>query len=147
MADFAKPIQLLLIEDNPGDIRLTREALKDGKIHIHLTVMSDGAEALSYLRKEGKYAEVTRPDLILLDLKLPGKDGHEVLAEIKTDEELRHIPVVVLTSSEAEQNILASYELNANCYVCKPVDLDQFMKVVKSIEDFWLTLVKLPRSE
>ena len=140
-----KPIEILLVEDNPGDARLTREALRTGKIHTHLNQVADGEEALSYLRRNGKYAGAPRPDLILLDLNLPRKSGREVLEEIKSDAELRRIPVVVLTSSEAEQDILQSYDLRANCYVCKPVDLDQFIKVVQSIEDFWLTIVKLPR--
>jgi CheY-like chemotaxis protein len=143
----ARPIEILLVEDNPGDARLTREALRAGKIHTHLSVVTDGEEALRYLRRLGPYAAAGRPDLILLDLNLPRKSGREVLAEIKSDEELRRIPVVVLTSSAAEQDILESYDLRANCYVCKPVDLDQFMKVVQSIEEFWLTIVKLPREE
>jgi CheY-like chemotaxis protein len=143
--DLARPIEILLVEDNPGDARLTREALLAGKIHTRLIVVTDGEAALSLLRRQGPYAAVARPDLILLDLNLPGKSGREVLAEIKTDEELRSIPVVILTSSAAEQDIAESYHLQANCYVCKPVDLDQFMKVVQSIEEFWLTIVKLPR--
>ena|SRR5262245_24539559 len=145
--DVASPIEILLVEDNPGDVRLTREALKDGKIHVRLTAVADGEEAMSYLRRQGSHANAVRPDLILLDLNLPRKSGREVLAEIKSDLSLRRIPIVVLTSSQAEQDILNSYDLSANCYVCKPVDLDQFIKVVKSIEDFWLTIVKLPRSD
>jgi chemotaxis family two-component system response regulator Rcp1 len=143
--DHARPIEILLVEDNPGDARLTREALRAGKIHTRLNLVTDGEEALRYLRRQEPYAAAARPDLILLDLNLPVKSGREVLAEIKTDEELRRIPVVVLTSSSAEQDIVESYNLSANCYVCKPVGLDQFMKVVQSIEDFWLTIVKLPR--
>jgi CheY-like chemotaxis protein len=143
----AEPIEILLVEDNAGDVRLTREAFKDGKLHTHLSVVADGEEALAFLRREGPYAGAPRPDLILLDLNLPRKSGREVLAEIKTDEHLHRIPVVILTSSQAEQDILASYDLNANCYISKPVDLDQFLRVVKSIEEFWLTVVKLPRRE
>jgi CheY-like chemotaxis protein len=145
--DTSEPVEILLVEDNPGDVRLTREALKDGKIHTRLSVVTDGEEAISFLHRLGRYASAPRPDLILLDLNLPRKSGREVLADIKADEHLRRIPVVVLTSSQAEQDILASYDLNANCYITKPVDLDQFIRVVRSIEDFWLTIVKLPRSE
>ncbi len=137
-------IEILLVEDNPGDVRLTREALKDGKIVNNLHVAEDGVEALAFLRREGKYRDAVRPELILLDLNLPKKDGREVLAEIKADEDLRRIPVVILTSSAAEQDIVKSYNLHANCYVTKPVDLDQFINVVKSIEYFWLTVVRLP---
>jgi CheY-like chemotaxis protein len=143
----ARPIEILLVEDNPGDALLTAEALQDGKIHIHLTVASNGEEALARLRRQGDFASAARPDLILLDLNLPRLSGRELLAEVKADDQLRRIPVVVLTSSQAEQDILASYDLNANCYVSKPVDLEQFIKVVRSIEDFWLTVVKLPRGE
>jgi CheY-like chemotaxis protein len=139
-----RTIEILLVEDNPGDVLLTREALRDGKIHTHLSVAADGEEALARLRCQGAYADAVRPDLILLDLNLPRLSGREVLAVIKADEQLRRIPVVVLTSSEAEQDILASYDLNANCYISKPVDLEQFIRVIKSIEDFWLTVVKLP---
>lgn len=141
---LTRPIEVLLVEDNPGDVRLTREALKEGKVRNNLAVVENGVEALAYLRREGQYASRTRPDLILLDLNLPRKDGREVLEEIKADASLRNIPVVVLTSSEAEQDILSAYALHANCYITKPVDLDQFVKVVKSIEDFWFTIVKLP---
>ena len=139
-----KPVEILLVEDNPGDVRLTIEALKDGKVHNNLSVVNDGVEALAFLRHEGKYADAPRPDLVLLDLNLPRKDGRQVLEEIKADSKLRRIPVVVLTTSQAEEDILKAYNLNANCYITKPVDLDQFMKVVKMIEDFWLTVVKLP---
>ena len=139
-----RAIEILLVEDNPGDVRLTQEALRDGKVHNHLNVASDGVEALAYLRKQGRYTSATRPDLILLDLNLPKKDGRAVLAEIKADESLRRIPVVILTTSQAEEDILKTYNLHANCFVTKPVDLDQFIKVVRSIEDFWLTVVKLP---
>lgn len=140
----AQGIEILLVEDNPGDVRLTREALKDGKIINNLHVAEDGVDALAFLRREGKYHNAVRPELILLDLNLPKKDGREVLAEIKADEALKRIPVVILTSSAAEQDIVRSYNLHANCYVTKPVDLDQFINVVKSIEHFWLTVVKLP---
>jgi CheY-like chemotaxis protein len=139
-----RPIEILLVEDSPEDADLTREALEDAKVANNLSVVADGAAALAYLRREGDYALATRPDLILLDLNLPKKDGREVLAEIKADEELKLIPVVVLTTSEAEQDIVRSYKLHANCYVTKPLDLDQFVTVVKSIEDFWLAIVKLP---
>jgi len=142
---LSRPVEILLVEDNPGDVRLTREALREGKVHNNLHVAKDGVEALAFLRKEGdEYAGAVRPDLILLDLNLPRKDGREVLEEIKADPSLRHIPVVVLTSSEAEQDIVRAYDLHANCYVSKPVDLDQFITVVQSIENFWFTIVKLP---
>jgi two-component system, chemotaxis family, response regulator Rcp1 len=140
-------IEVLLVEDNPGDVRLTREALKDGRLLNSVTVVGDGVEALSFLRREGKYANAVTPDLILLDLNLPKKDGREVLAEIKADPRLRRIPVVVLTTSSAEEDILKTYDLHANCYITKPVDLEQFIQVVKSIEDFWLSIVKLPSDE
>jgi CheY-like chemotaxis protein len=141
---MSRPIEVLLVEDNPGDVRLTREALKEGKVHNNLHVAPDGVEALAFLRREGKYADAVRPDLILLDLNLPRKGGREVLEEVKGDPALRHIPVVILTSSQAEQDIARAYDLHANCYITKPVDLDQFITVVKSIEDFWFTVVKLP---
>jgi chemotaxis family two-component system response regulator Rcp1 len=140
----SRPAEILLVEDNPADVRLTREALREGKVRNNLYVAPDGVEALALLRNEGKYADVPRPDLILLDLNLPKKDGREVLEEIKADPALRKIPVVILTSSEAEQDIVRAYDLHANCYVTKPVDLDQFIHVVQSIEDFWFTIVKLP---
>jgi chemotaxis family two-component system response regulator Rcp1 len=138
------PIEVLLVEDNPGDVRLTREALREGKVVNNLSVARDGVEALAFLRREGEWADAPRPDLVLLDLNLPRKDGRQVLEEMKTDPALRHIPVVVLTSSQAEQDIVRAYDLHANCYITKPVDLDQFITVVKSIEDFWFTVVKLP---
>lgn len=137
---------ILLVEDNPGDVRLTQEGLKDSKLLHRLYVAGDGEEAMEFLRRRGRHRAAPRPDLVLLDLNLPKKDGREVLAEIKGDPHLKSIPVVVLTTSEADQDIHRTYELHANCYITKPVDLDQFIKVVKSIEDFWLTLVKLPRS-
>jgi two-component system response regulator len=139
-----RPIEILLVEDNPGDILLTRKALEDYKIKNNLYVVEDGEEATQFLFKEGNYAEMPRPDIILLDLNLPKKSGQEVLEEIKADEALRRIPVVVLTTSEAEEDILSTYNLHANCYITKPVDLDQFIKIVKSIENFWLSIVKLP---
>ena len=139
-----KPIEILLVEDNPGDVRLAVEALRDAKVANRLHVAEDGVEAMSFLRREGRYADVPRPDLILLDLNLPRRDGREVLAEIKQDVDLKRIPVVVLTSSAAEQDVVQAYNLYANCYITKPVDLDQFLEVVKSIEDFWLMVVKLP---
>jgi two-component system, chemotaxis family, response regulator Rcp1 len=139
--------KILLVEDNPGDVRLTREALKEGKILNELNVVEDGVEALAFLRREGRYAEAVRPDLILLDLNLPKKDGREVLQEIKGDGALKKIPVVVLTTSAAERDILKAYDLHANCYITKPVDLEQFIRVVQMIEDFWLTIVKLPVAE
>ena len=139
-----KLIEILLVEDNPGDVRLTQEALKEGKVLNNLSVVKDGVQALAFLRREGEYAQMARPDLILLDLNLPKKGGREVLAEIKVDPDLKRIPVVVLTTSEAEKDILESYNLHANAYITKPVALDRFMDVVRSIEDFWLTIVKLP---
>ena len=141
-----KEIEILMVEDSPGDVRLAIEALKDAKIHNHLSVVSDGEEALAFLRKQGQYANAPRPDLILLDLNLPKKDGREVLKEIKQAENLKRIPVVILTISTAERDILRAYDLHANCYISKPVDFEQFTDVVKSIEDFWFTVVKLPRS-
>jgi CheY-like chemotaxis protein len=138
-------IEVLLVEDSPGDVRLTREAFKDAKVHINLHVASDGAAAMSFLRREGDHANVPRPDLILLDLNLPRKDGREVLAEIKESPELKSIPVVILTTSASEEDILRSYQLHANCYITKPVGLSGFLKVVQSIDNFWLSVVKLPR--
>lgn len=140
-----RPVEILLVEDNPGDVRLTIEALRDAKVRNRLTVAKDGVEAMACLRQEGQWADAPRPDLILLDLNLPRKDGRQVLQEIKNDLELRSIPVVILTTSRAEEDIVRSYNLHANCYISKPVDLDQFITVVKSIEDFWLTIVTLPR--
>ncbi len=140
-----KPVEILLVEDNPGDVRLTQEVLREGKMNNNLYVAKDGVDAVTFLRREGEYVDSPVPDLILLDLNLPKKDGREVLAEIKADSDLKHIPVVVLTTSKAEQDIHKAYNLHANCYITKPVDLDQFIQVVKSIEDFWLTIVKLPR--
>lgn len=138
------PIEILMVEDNPGDVRLTVEALKETKVRNNLNVVRDGAEALAFLRRQGRYETAPRPDLILLDLNVPRIDGRRVLAEIKADADLRRIPVVILTSSQAEEDIIRTYDLQANCYVTKPVDLDQFIKVVQSIETFWLTIVRLP---
>lgn len=143
---MGRPVEFLLAEDNPGDVRLTKEALRESKISNNLNVVPDGVEAMAFLRREGKYAAAPRPDVILLDLNLPKKDGREVLAEVKADPSLRLIPVVIITSSEAEQDVLKTYELHANCYVTKPVDLEQFIKVIQSIETFWLTIVTLPSS-
>jgi len=140
------PIEVLLVEDNPADVRLTREALKEEKFYSNLHVVSDGVEAMAFLRREGEYANAPRPDLILLDLNLPRKDGRQVLEEIKADPDLKVIPVVVLTISKAEEDILRSYQLHANCFISKPVDLGQFLKVAQSIQEFWLTIVKLPPS-
>jgi CheY-like chemotaxis protein len=140
-----KPIEILLVEDNPADVRLTQEALREGKVRNNLHVARDGVEAVEFLKRRGKYAGAPRPDLVLLDLNLPKKDGREVLAEVKDDAELKTIPIVVLTTSSAEIDILRSYSLHANCYITKPVDLEQFVQVVKSIDDFWLTVVKLPK--
>jgi chemotaxis family two-component system response regulator Rcp1 len=144
MNDTTGCIDILLVEDNPGDVRLTQEALLEGKVKNRLFVAHDGVEAIEYLRRQGKYAEATMPDLILLDLNLPRKDGRQVLEEIKADDELKVIPVVVLTTSAAEEDILRTYNLHANCYITKPVDLEQFLKIVRTIEDFWLSVVKLP---
>ena len=140
----SKFVEILLIEDNPGDARLTREALKDGKMKINLTIMTDGEEGTDYLFKRKKYINALRPDLILLDLNLPKKNGREVLAEIKNDEILKSIPVIILTMSKAEEDIIKSYNLHANCFITKPIDLMKFFEVVKLIEGFWLTIVKLP---
>jgi len=142
--DNPKIIEILLVEDNPGDVRLTIEALKETKVMNNLSVVVDGEEAMDYLKQRGQHADATKPDLILLDLNLPKKSGREVLEEIKQDEELQTIPVVVLTVSQAERDIVKSYQLHANCYINKPIDLDQFVEVIKAIEEFWLTIVKLP---
>jgi two-component system, chemotaxis family, response regulator Rcp1 len=145
--DKTRPIEILLVEDSPGDVRLTMEALKEAKVLNRLSVASDGVEAMEFLDRRGRFAEAPRPDLILLDLNLPRKDGREVLAEIKAAPELRRIPVVVLTTSRAEADVVKAYDLHANCYITKPVDFKQFIEVVESIEDFWLTVVKLPGEE
>jgi chemotaxis family two-component system response regulator Rcp1 len=140
-----QPIEILLVEDNPGDVRLTRETLKETKVLNRLSVAEDGEKALAFLRRQGAYSDAVRPDLILLDLNLPRMGGREVLEIIKSDPDLRAIPVVILTTSKAEEDILKSYDLHANCYISKPVELDGFITVVRSIENFWLTLVRLPR--
>jgi CheY-like chemotaxis protein len=145
METLGRPIEILLVEDNPADVRMTVEILKETKVRNTLTVAGDGNEAMDLLHRIGKYVQAARPDLILLDLDLPKKDGKQVLAEIKADPALKRIPVVILTSSKAEEDIVKSYNLYANCYVTKPVDLEQFVKVVKSIEDFWLMIVRLPQ--
>lgn len=144
--DTNQILKILLVEDNPGDVRLTMEALKDAEVPNKLSVVRDGVEAMEFLRRQGQYATAARPDLILLDLNLPRKDGRQVLKEIKADDTLKRIPVVVLTTSRAEEDILKAYDLNANCYITKPVDLDQFTQVMQAIEVFWLTVVKLPKS-
>ena len=139
-----EPVEILLVEDNPGDYRLTKEALKEGKVYNNLHWAQDGVEAIDFLKRQGKHAKAPRPDIILLDLNLPKKDGREVLSEIKGHDDLRKIPVVILTTSKAEEDVLKSYDLHANCYVTKPVDLDKFIVVVQSIDRFWLTVVTLP---
>ena len=141
-----QPIVILLVEDNPGDVRLTREAFKEGKVSNTLMVAPDGIEAMALLRRQGAHANAPRPDLILLDLNIPRMDGRQVLAEIKADPSLKRIPVVVLTTSKAEEDVIRTYDLNANCYITKPVDFDKFLSVVKSIDAFWLTVVNLPTS-
>lgn len=141
---YQKPIEILLVEDNPGDVDLTRNALENSKMRITLHVVGNGEAAMAFLQSRGSNADAPRPDLILLDLNLPRKDGREVLAEIKSDEDLKRIPVVILTSSKDEEDILKSYNLHANCYITKPIDINQFFKVVKSVENFWFSIVKLP---
>lgn len=142
----SRAVEVLLVEDNPADVLLTKEAFKDGRVMVNLTVAMDGVEAMRVLKREAEHADKPRPDLILLDLNLPKKNGREVLIEIKADEELKRIPVIVMTTSKAEQDVYRAYNLNANCYITKPVDLDEFLNVVHSIEDFWLTIVTLPRT-
>jgi CheY-like chemotaxis protein len=142
-----RPIEILLVEDNAPDVRLTQEALKEGKVRNNLAVVSDGVEALDYLHRRGPFADVTRPDIILLDLNLPRKDGREVLAEIKADPSLRRIPIVVLTTSSAEEDVIKTYDLHVNCYITKPVDMEQFVSVVKAIDSFWFEVVRLPVSD
>ncbi len=141
---LVRPIEILLVEDSPSDTELTVEALEEGKIYNHLSIVEDGVQALEFLRRQGAYADAPRPDLILLDLNLPRKDGREVLAELKSDPDLKLIPVVVLTTSRADEDVLKAYSLHANCYILKPVDFKQFVEVVKHIENFWLSVVKLP---
>ena len=147
LKDKLRPVEILLVEDNPGAVRLTKEALKEGKLINNLHVVGDGVEAEAFLRKQPKYKNEPLPDLILLDLNLPKKDGRELLAEIKEDEHFKQIPVVVLTTSKAESDIIQSYESHANCYITKPVDMNQFIKIVHSIEQFWFSIVKLPPNE
>ena len=144
--NVGRPVEVLLVEDNPGDIRLTQEAFKEGRILVNLTVAMDGVQAIDILNHRGPYTHTPRPDLILLDLNLPKKSGREVLGEIKADDDLKRIPVIVMTTSKAAQDIHRVYELNANCYITKPVELDEFLNVVRSIEDFWLTIVTLPQT-
>jgi len=144
MEKMGRAVQMLLVEDNLGDIRLTKETLRDAKVMVNLHVVGDGVEAMAFLRQEGKYTRSPRPDLVLLDLNLPKKDGREVLTEVKQDPDLRRIPVVILTISNGQEDILKSYNLHANAYVTKPLNLEQFSKIVKAIEDFWFTVVKLP---
>lgn len=142
--DFVNPVHILLIEDNPGDIRLAQEALKEGKVRNTLTVIQDGEEALDFLFHRGEHAAAPRPDLVLLDLNLPKISGREILAQMKTDDSLKTIPVVVLTASEAEEDIIKCYGNHANCYITKPLDFSRFVQITKAIEEFWLTIVKLP---
>ncbi len=143
-AEMGRPIEILLVEDSPSDAELTREALHEGRVINNLQVVSDGEQALAFLRRQGSYQSAPRPDLILLDLNLPRKDGREVLSEIKADQSLRRIPVVVLTTSQEESDVITVYGLNANCYITKPVDLEQFIHVVQCVDNFWLNIVTLP---
>ena len=145
--DDVRPIEILVVDDSPGDVRLMVEALKDGRLRNHLSVLNDGIDVMAYLKRQGQYADAVRPDLILLDLNMPRKGGREVLAEIKADRDLHTIPVVVLTTSKADEDVIASYELQANCYVTKPVDLDRFMTAIRSVSDFWVQVVQLPPRE
>ena len=145
MENSTRSIEILLVEDNPGDARLTIEAMREAKMRNRMHVVEDGVEAMEFLRRQGRFGEAPRPDLILLDLNLPRKDGREVLAEVKGDPELRRIPVVILTTSQAEEDVVRAYDLHANCYVTKPVDLAQFMKIVAQIDEFWVNVVTLPR--
>ena len=144
MSMSVNPIEILLVEDNPGDARLAQEALKESKVYNNLNWVKDGVECMAFLRREGEFAEATRPDIILLDLNMPRKDGREVLEEIKVDDDLKSIPVVIMTTSENDTDVLNAYELHANCYIAKPVDLDQFITIVQSIENFWVSIVRLP---
>jgi len=145
MENNTHSIEILLVEDNPGDARLTIEAMREAKVRNRMHVVEDGVEAMEFLRRQGRFGDAPRPDLILLDLNLPRKDGREVLAEVKTDPDLKRIPVVVLTTSRAEEDVLRAYDLHANCYVTKPVDFEQFMRVVREIDEFWVKVVTLPR--
>jgi CheY-like chemotaxis protein len=141
----SRPIEILLVEDNPGDVRLTQEAFKEGRMYNNMNVVGDGMEAMEFLRRQGAHTNAPRPDLILLDLNMPKKNGFEVLSEVKKDPSMRYIPIIVLTTSKAEQDIVKTYNEHANCFITKPVDLDQFFEIVKTIQDFWLTIVKLPK--
>jgi two-component system response regulator len=143
-SDAGRTIEVLLVEDNPGDVDLAREGLEESKLRVNLSVVENGAEALALLRRQGRYADAARPDLVLLDLNLPVKDGRETLAEMKADEHLKHIPVVVLTTSKKEEDVLKSYRLHANCYITKPLSFEEFVRVVRGIQDFWFTIVTLP---
>ncbi|MGE5406511.1 MAG: response regulator [Methanosarcina sp.] len=140
----SESIDILVVEDNPGDARLIREILNENSLYSSLNIVNDGVEAMAFLNNEGKFSAAPKPDLIILDLNLPRKDGREVLAEVKAHEELKHIPIVIMTISQAEEDILKTYKLHANCYITKPIDLTEFIKVIKSIEDFWFSVVKLP---
>ncbi|TLS65639.1 response regulator [Mariprofundus erugo] len=144
MSTGEQAIEILLVEDSPGDVRLTVEAFKDMKLHNKLSVASDGVEALQFLRREGAYADASRPDIIILDLNLPRLDGRQVLAEIKADERLKHIPVIILTSSSADEDIAHTYKLHANCFITKPISFEEFTRVITTVNDFWLSIVKLP---
>jgi two-component system, chemotaxis family, response regulator Rcp1 len=144
---MVRPIELLLVEDSEPDVRLTKEALHEAKVKNSLSVVEDGVEAMEFLHRQGRHADAPRPDLILLDLNLPRKDGRQVLKEIKADDSLKRIPVVILTTSKNEEDVLRAYDLHANCYITKPVDFNRFMEVVKSVEDFWLTVVRLPNDK
>ena len=144
LAEAVRPIEVLLVEDDAGDVLMTREALHEGRVFNRLNVVGDGVEALAYLRRAGEYADAVRPDLVLLDLNLPKRDGRQVLEEVKADPDLRRIPIVVLTTSEAEEDVLRSYDLHANAYVTKPVDFDRFVEVIRQIDDFWISVVRLP---
>ena len=144
VSELGRPVHILLVEDNPGDVELTKQGLREGKVKVHLDVATDGAQAMAFLRRKGAYGDADRPDIILLDLNLPGKDGREVLAEIRDDPELETIPIAVLTTSDADEDILQAYKLKANCYITKPVDFDQFVKIVHQIKAFWFTIVNLP---
>ena len=146
MSEHRPHFEILMVEDNPGDIVLTQEAFREGRLAHRLSVVEDGEEALRFLRKQGRYQDAPRPDLMLLDLNIPKKDGRELLAEVKNDPSLRHIPVIVLTTSDAEQDVWRAYKLHANCYLTKPLDLDDFLEKIRSIEEFWLTIVRLPTS-
>jgi CheY-like chemotaxis protein len=146
LAEAVRPIEVLLVEDDEGDVLVTREALDEGKVVNRLNVVGDGVEAMAYLRRSGKYADAARPDLVLLDLNLPKRDGRQVLEDVKSDPDLRRIPIVVLTTSEAEEDVLRSYDLHANAYVTKPVDFDRFVEVIQQIDEFFISVVRLPAS-